>query len=327
MAMSDPAATPRVFTVTPEEGAVRLDLFLVARCPDLSRHQIQQALAAGGVTVDGRSRPKSYRLRAQASVVLTPAPPPPLLAVAQDLPLRIVHADAHLLVIDKEPGRVVHPAPGHRDGTLVNALLHHCRELAGPATRPGIVHRLDRDTSGLLVVALTDEAMRALTAQLRRRELGRVYLALTWAAWRDREGTLEGNIGRSPLHRQRMAVLATGGRTARTHYEVAEDFGFVQLTRARLDTGRTHQIRVHCAHHGHPVVGDPVYGDDGRAKNVHNLDREKALLLVKLAGGRQMLHAAELSLTHPVTGERLVLTAPVPADFAGALALLRGPTG
>ena len=323
--MSDPTVGPRQFTVAPDESALRLDLFLVARCPDLSRHQIQQALVAGGVVVDGRARPKSYRLRPGASVVLTPAPPPPLLAAAQDLPLRIVHADSHLLVIDKEPGRVVHPAPGHRDGTLVNALLHHCRELAGPATRPGIVHRLDRDTSGLLVVALTEEAMRSLTAQLRRRELGRVYLALTWGSWRDREGTLEGNIGRSPLHRQRMAVLPTGGRTARTHYEVAEDFGFVQLTRARLDTGRTHQIRVHFAQGGHPVVGDQVYGDDGRARNVHNLDREKALLLVKLAGRRQMLHAAELSLTHPVTGERLVLTAPVPPDFADALALLRGP--
>ena len=321
------AAAPRAFVVADDEAGARLDLFLTARCPDLSRSQVQLALGAGGVAVDGRARPKSYRLAAGSRVTLTPPTAPASHAEPEALPLRIVYADDELMVIDKEPGRVVHPAPGHRSGTLVNALLHHRPGLAGPAARPGIVHRLDRDTSGLLVVALTETALRALSGQVRRRELGRVYLALTWSSWREREGVVEGAIGRSPQHRPRLAVLPAGGRAARTHYEVAEDFGFVQLTRARLETGRTHQIRVHFAHQGHPVVGDPVYGDDGRARNVHPLDRELALRLVKLAGGRQMLHAAQLSLTHPVTGERLVLTAPLPADFAAALALLRGGGG
>ncbi len=323
--MADDAT--REFAVGEADAGQRLDLFLAARCPDLSRHQIQRALAAGRVRAGGRERPKGYRLRPGETVAIAPLPAPATGVAPQELPLKVLHEDAHLLVVEKDAGQVVHPAPGHRDGTLANALAHRCRQLAGPAARPGIVHRLDRDTSGLLVVALSEQAFRSLGAQLRRRELRRAYLALAWGAWPAPSGRLEGNVGRSPTQRQRMAVLAEGGRAAVTHYEVAEDFGFVQLCRVRLETGRTHQIRVHFAHHGHPVVGDPLYGDDGRARNVHPLDRARALRLVKAAGGRQMLHACELALVHPATGRELVFRSEPPADLAAALALLRERTG
>ncbi len=313
----------RSFTVEAADGGQRLDVFLAGRCPDLSRAHVQRALAAGRVVVDGRPRPKGYRLRSGQRVLLEPLPPPPSSVVAEDLPLRVVHEDTHLLVIDKEAGQVVHPAPGHARGTLANALVHRCRQLAGPAVRPGIVHRLDRDTSGLLVVALTEAALRSLAGQLRSREMKRLYLALAWGAWPQAAGVLHGNVGRNPTRRQRMAVLPEGGRPAVTRFEVAEDFGFVQLCRVRLETGRTHQIRVHFAHHGHPIVGDPVYGEDGRARNVHPLDRQLALRLVGAAGGRQLLHATELSFVHPAGGELMTFRSPPPPSLQGALDLLR----
>jgi 23S rRNA pseudouridine1911/1915/1917 synthase len=321
--VSAAAAGARSFTVADAEAGARLDVFLVGRCPDLSRHQVQLALAAGLATVDGRARPKNHRLRPGSEVRLETPVRPPAQAVPQDLPLAVVHADADLLVIDKAPGQVVHPAPGHPDGTVVNALLHHCRTLAGPGARPGIVHRLDRDTSGLMAVALSEVAYRSLGLQLGRRTLGRVYLALSWGRWPQPSGTLTGDIGRNPTRRQRMAVLPAGGRPAVTHYEVTEEFDFAQLCRVRLETGRTHQIRVHFAHAGHPVVGDRAYGDDARARNVHPVDRPRATRMVKLAE-RQMLHAAELSLLHPRTGEPLVFRSPLPADMAAVLAALRG---
>jgi 23S rRNA pseudouridine1911/1915/1917 synthase len=219
---------------------------------------------------------------------------------------------------------VVHPAPGHADGTLVNALLYRFRHLAdaGHPLRPGIVHRLDRGTSGLLVVALCESVHRDLAAQLKRRTLTRVYQAISWGRWPQDSATLTGNLGRHPRLRQRMAVLKDGGREATTRYRVAEDHGFVQFCRVELGTGRTHQIRVHFAHHGHPVVGDPLYGDDRRALNVHPADATRARALVKVAG-RQLLHASELELIHPGTGQTLCLQAEPPGDFNDALAILR----
>ncbi len=308
--------------VTGAEAGERLDRILTACQPDLSRNQIQKAFAAGEVLVDGRPRPKSFRPEAGAEV--TCVLPAPLSAAPQDIPLHVVHEDADLLVIDKPVGLVVHPAPGHPDGTLVNALAHRGLDLAdtGDPLRPGIVHRLDRDTSGLLVVARTARAHRELAAQLQDRTLGRIYLALSWGRWPQAQGTLTGPIGRHMRDRQRMAVVRRGGREAVTHWEVAEDLGFVQLCRVRLQTGRTHQIRVHFAHHGHPVVGDPVYGDDRRARTVAPADRQAAAAMVR-AAGRQMLHAAELHLRHPADGRPLSLSAPLPADFAAVLAGLR----
>lgn len=315
--------------VVPEHLAEqRLDRVVAELVPQVSRSQIQKAFAAGDVQVDGRDRPKSFRPPAGADIQLVLPPEPPTEALAEDIPLDILHEDEHLLVINKPPGLVVHPAPGHHGGTLVNALLHHGRSLAdmGDPLRPGIVHRLDQETSGLLVVARTPEAHRYLAAQLKDRTLGRVYLALSWGAWRDDDGTLEGNIGRSNADRKRMAVLPRHGRHAVTHYGVLDDFGFVQLCRVQLQTGRTHQIRVHFQHFGHPVVGDPTYGDDGRARNVAPVDRAAAAALVR-ATPRQMLHAAELHLRHPATEEMVSFRAPLAQDFAAALAELRERLG
>ena len=311
-------------TVTPAQAGARLDRILADLLPDVSRHRIQKAFASGAVNVDGRSRPKSFRPVAGARVVCTLPAEAPIAAEPEDIPLRVVFEDEHLLVIDKPAGLVVHPAPGHATGTLVNALLHHACQLAdtGDPLRPGIVHRLDRDTSGLLVVARTPRAHRALAAQLEDRTLGRVYLALAWGCWQDDAGTLTGDIGRHPRDRQRMAVVARGGRPAVTHYEVAEDFGFVQLCHVRLETGRTHQIRVHFQRAGHPVVGDPVYGDDRRARNVAPVDRGEAAALVRRAR-RQLLHASELHLAHPATGATMSFAAAPPTDLAAALARLR----
>ena len=315
-----------VFNLTAgaDDEGQRLDAFIVERCPEFSRTRIGADLAAGRVTVGGRLRPKGFRLRPGDQVTFAPAPRPELLARPQDLPLDIVHRDDHILVVNKAVGMVVHPAPGHPDGTLVNALLHHLADLSagGQPLRPGIVHRLDRDTSGLMVIALTEQAHNHLAGQLLDRRLGRTYQALAWGRWPQDRGTLTGDIGRHPRWRQQMAVVERGGRPAVTHYEVIEDFGFVQHCRVRLETGRTHQIRVHFAHNHHPVVGDPVYGDDKRVKGMHGLDRPRAEAMLKRAG-RQMLHAAALRLEHPGDGRILEFAAPPPPDLQQVLDELR----
>jgi 23S rRNA pseudouridine1911/1915/1917 synthase len=311
------------FTVTLEESGERLDLVLAERLPDLSRNQIQRGFATGQATVDGRPRSKSYRVDVGEQVVF---PVPTLaasVAVPQPIPLNIVYEDDDLLIVDKPAGLVTHPAPGHSTGTLVNALLHHCGHLAptGDPLRPGLIHRLDRDTSGLLAVALSPRALKSLAAQLKDRTLGRTYLALSWGTWSEDTGTLSGDIGRHARDRQRQAVLENGGREAITHYEVVDDLSFVQLCRVKLATGRTHQIRVHFAHHGHPVVGDLIYGDDRRAMNVRPVDRSAATRLIK-GVSRQFLHAAALELRHPADGRLLTATSPLPPELAGPLARL-----
>jgi len=320
--------TPRRFTVTESCCGERLDVFLNGVCPDLSRNQIQNAINAGRATVEGRVRPKGYRLTAGNRVDFQPLAQPLLVAEPEDIPLDIVYEDASLLVVNKAAGMVVHPGPGHLSGTLVNALLHHCQLLrqVGDPVRPGIVHRLDQDTSGLLAVALTDQAHRHLTAQLKSRQMGRIYQALSWGAWPQGSDTLEGDIGRHPRDRQRMAVVKEGGRTAVTRYRVVEDFGFVQLCRVQLATGRTHQIRVHFARAGHPIVGDTLYGDDRRARNVRPVDRPLAARMMATVA-RQMLHASELTLVHPETGQTLAWRAELPPDMAGVVGDLRAALG
>lgn len=322
--MTDQEQPERSFTVTEDDEGSRLDSFLVERCPDLSRNRIQDDMKNDRVLVDGRPRPKSYRLRAGSRIAFRPGTRPEMEAVPQDIPLDIVHEDEHLLVVNKPVGMVVHPAVGHPDGTLVNALLHHCRNLSagGDPLRPGIVHRLDRDTSGLLAIALTDEAHRHLAAQLQDRRMGRTYLALSWGRWNEDEGTLTGDIGRHPRFRQKMAVVENGGRPAVTRYTVVEDFGFVQFCEVRLETGRTHQIRVHFSTNGHPVVGDRMYGEDQRARGIHNLDRSLADRVVR-AARRQLLHAAGLKLVHPATSDTLEFRAEMPQDMARILSMLR----
>jgi 23S rRNA pseudouridine1911/1915/1917 synthase len=319
----------RRFVVPAAHDGDRLDRFLTAVCPDLSRSRIASDLEdPRTVAVDGRPRAKNFRLSAGQQVDYRPVERQELSAAPQDIPLTVIHEDEHFLVIDKPAGLVVHPAVGHPDGTVVNAILHRQAERrAGGALpgadplRPGIVHRLDKDTSGLMVVALTETAHRRLSAQLKDRTLGRWYLALSWGRWPEDAGTLEGPVGRHPRKRRLMAVTP-GGRDAVTHYEIQEDFEFVQLVRVRLQTGRTHQIRVHFAHFGHPVVGDPQYGDDRRAKGVHGSRRRQADALVAGAG-RQLLHAAELHLRHPADGREMTFKAPLPADMEAALSGLR----
>ena len=317
-----------VLQVTAAEVGERLDRIITAHLADLSRSRLQKAFATGDVLVDGRPRPKSFRPAAGAEIVLVPPAPETTELRPEDIRLDVVYEDSDVLVINKPPGLVVHPAPGHRDGTLVNALLHRYRNLAdiGDPLRPGIVHRLDRDTTGLLVVARTPAAHFALSEQLRDRTLGRIYLALSWGTWAEDAGELHGDIGRNPRDRLRMAVVEHGGREALTRYEVLDDLSFVQFCRVELATGRTHQIRVHFTQHGHPVVGDPLYGDDRRARNVRPVDRQAAARLIA-AVPRQLLHAAVLRLRHPKDGRVLEFEAPLPPDFAAALAGLRADLG
>ncbi len=325
--MNDIDPTERCFTVGPDEEGQRLDRFLTGQCPDLSRSRIHTDMKDDRVLVDDRLRPKGFRLKAGSRVVFRPGEKAEMVAVAQDIPLDIVHEDDHILVVDKPVGMVVHPAVGHPDGTLVNALLHHCKNLSseGGPLRPGIVHRLDRDTSGLMAVALTDMAHRHLSEQLQDRRMGRTYLTVSWGRWKEDEDTLTGDIGRHPRFRQKMAVVNQGGKPAVSRYRVLEDFGFVQLCEVQLETGRTHQIRVHFTHHGHPVVGDRMYGDDQRARGIHNLDRRQADRMVR-ASGRQLLHATGLRLIHPATEEILEFSSDPPADMTGVLAILREDT-
>ncbi|MBM4131117.1 RluA family pseudouridine synthase [bacterium] len=326
--MPEAPARLRAFVVEAGEAGLRLDVFVAGRCADLSRSRVRGDLdRPDAVTVDGRARPASFRVRAGQRVVFRPSAPVALDAVAQPIPLDVVYEDEHLVVVNKPVGLVVHPAAGHPDGTLVNALLHRRGPISagGDPLRPGIVHRLDRDTSGLMVAALDDRSHRRLAAQLQDRRLGRAYLALSWGRWAADAGELDGPIGRDPRHRQRMAVVP-GGRAALTRYRVLEDFGYAQYCRVELATGRTHQIRVHFAHGGHSVLGDPLYGDPGRARGLHGPQRRPAELAAKLAT-RQMLHACELRFRHPVDGRELTFQAPAPADFAGVLAHLRAGAG
>jgi 23S rRNA pseudouridine1911/1915/1917 synthase len=254
-------------------------------------------------------------------------PPEPASPEAQHIPLNIVFEDEHLIVIDKPAGLVVHPAAGHRSGTLVNALIAHCGASLsgiGGVMRPGIVHRLDKDTSGLLVVAKTDQAHRGLAEQFaehgRDGRLERVYLALVWGVPERYRGTIEASLARSASNRQKIAVSrATTARRAVTRYEVKKDFGVASLVECRLETGRTHQIRVHLAHAGHPLLGDQTYGK-GFASSASRLSEEARQALAAL--GRQALHAAVLGFEHPVTGEPMRFTSPPPADFARLLSAL-----
>jgi len=254
-------------------------------------------------------------------------PPEPSTLVPEDIPLCIVFEDDALLVVDKPAGLVVHPAAGNATGTLVHALLFHRPGLAagGSAGRPGIVHRLDKDTTGLLVVAKTELAHARLSEALRARQVRRSYAALVWGAVREQEGSVEAAIGRHPGDRKRMAVLERGGKPARTRFEVRERFAFATLLDVSLGTGRTHQIRVHLTHIGHPVFGDPVYG--GRNSRLTQLAAGLRVWAREALDRmpRQALHATRLSFQHPVTGLEMRFESELPDDFADTLALLRRP--
>jgi len=305
--------------------ADRLDRFLAERLT-LSRTRVQALIAEGRVRVDERSPRKSERVEEGSRVVVEVPPAAPVEIPAEDLPLHRVFEDGDLLVVDKPAGMVVHPAPGHRTGTLVNALLFHVRDLSGVGgrLRPGIVHRLDRDTSGLLVVAKTDRAHHGLADALRGRRVKRLYRAACWGHLAASPVTVDAPIGRDPRDRKRMAVVE-GGRRAVTHARLRERWLRADLLDVALQTGRTHQIRVHLAHLGHPVVGDPTYGK-GWERGLGGPDRAWVREMARRTP-RQFLHAAELVFDHPVSGERMRFGAPLPPDLAAAAEWAREGSG
>jgi 23S rRNA pseudouridine1911/1915/1917 synthase len=296
----------------------RADAVVAATFPDLSRSRAAALVKEGRVRLDGEivSKPSASVDEGAALEVEVPAPAP-MEAPAQSLPLKIVHEDAHLVVVDKAPGRVVHPGPGHPDGTLVNALLHHVDDLSGigGVQRPGIVHRLDKGTSGLLVVAKHDRAHRALAAQFAAHTASRRYLALVFGAPASGGGTVRSRLARHPRDRLRWASTdqPDQGKEAITHWRRLGARGTVGLVECRLETGRTHQVRVHLCELGHPLIGDPTYRRKGC--------RVPARLRERVAGlqDRPLLHAWSLALDHPESGERVRFVAPPPDDLAGAL--------
>ncbi len=305
------------FTVTYEDAGTRLDTYLAAAL-GVSRSAVERLLDEGNVCVTGGNAVKNSRLRGGEQISVTLPDPVPAEALPEDIPLDVVYEDADIIVINKPSGMVVHPAAGNESGTLVNALLHHCRGSlsgVGGVERPGIVHRIDKDTSGLLVVAKHDAAHNALAEQLKTHTVARVYYAIAIGNLREDHGTVHAPIGRHPTDRKRMAITRREGegKDAITHYEVLERYGTFTYLKCKLETGRTHQIRVHMASLGHPLLGDPVYGGNGtRFEALHR----------KLLHG-QCLHAGELTLLHPRTGEEMHFTAPAPADFAALLEILR----
>lgn len=302
-----------LLTATAEQAGQRLDVALGALL-DVSRSAAGRLIESGAVTLSGRAASKKQMIKEGDLISVILPEPEECAAQPEDIPLDVVWEDDDLIVVNKPDGMVVHPAPGHQTGTLVSALLWHCKGSlsgVGGVLRPGIVHRIDRFTTGLIAAAKNDLAHEGLCAQLADHTMHRVYHALVIGALREEKGTVDAPIGRSLRDRKKMAVVS-GGREARTYYEVVRGFKGYSLLQLRLETGRTHQIRVHMAHLGHPVLGDEVYGGDKCAfARAHG----------KLMSG-QMLHAGELSLIHPRSGERMSFTAPLPENFRRALEIL-----
>ena len=287
----------------------RLDAFLASSLDGLTRSQATRLIESGEVAVNGRAVSKSYKLAGGEDIAVTLPEPEPVEAVPQDIPLDVVYEDADVIVVNKPSGMVVHPAPGHPDGTLVNALLYHCAGTLsgiGGALRPGIVHRIDRDTSGLIIASKNDAAHQYLSAQLADHTLARTYECIVVGALREDRGTVDAPIARHPTDRKRMAVVA-GGREAVTHWEVIARYPGYTHVRCRLETGRTHQIRVHMAYIGHPILGDTVYG---AKKEVPGLTG-------------QCLHAVGLRFLHPRTHEVVELSCPLPEEFTRMLQKIR----
>jgi len=338
-------ATPseRILEIAVPKGEhpERADQYLSRQIAHSSRTKVQHAIAAGAVLLNGKplGRP-SYKVHGGDLFQITIPRPPPTRAEAENIPLDIVFEDDALIIINKPAGMVVHPAHGSRSGTLVNALLHHIREFqkihtGGDPNRPGIVHRLDKDTSGLLVVAKTEEAHRNLAKQFFHHTAQRIYNAIVWGTFKERSGHIETLIGRHPRDRKRFAVIneaplylkekeGGGGKLAITDYDVLEEFQGFSLVELRLQTGRTHQIRVHLQHIGHPVFGDETYG--GRAMNVMRQDipqwKSKAEHLLAMLP-RQALHARTLRLHHPTTGEPMEWSIPLPEDMKEVIRIMK----
>ncbi len=303
----------------------RIDKYLSDVRGLATRSQVGRLARLGLVLVDGRPVKPSFRLRGGERLSVTMPDPEPSTVEAEPIPLDILYEDGDILVVDKPAGMVVHPAAGARSGTLVNALLAHCRDLSGigGVMRPGIVHRLDKGTSGLLVVAKHDAAHARLSRDLAERKIRRTYTAVVWGVPREEEGRVETLIGRSRSDRKRMAVLRSEGRRAVTHYRVVEEYGFASRLAVNLETGRTHQIRVHLAHAGHPVFGDPTYGGRRRKYGGYpDAVMRRARECLELID-RQALHAARLGFTHPIKEVSMEFTAPLPDDMSSLVSAMK----
>ena len=305
---------PILLQTSEADAGTRLDACLARAIEDLTRSAAAKAVEDGRVLVNGKAPNKSYKLTGHEQIEFTPEEPAPIDAVPQDIPLDVVYEDDDVIVVNKPSGLVVHPAPGHPDGTLVNALLYHCGDSlsgVGGERRPGIVHRIDKDTSGLLVAAKNDFAHLALSTQLADHTMARTYEAVVCGNLREDAGTVDAPIGRHPTDRKRMAVTQKNARRAVTHWSVIARYNGYTHIRCELETGRTHQIRVHMAHIGHPLLGDLVYGHKRPEKG--------------LSG--QCLHARALRFLHPRTGELVTFTCPLPDYFQDVLARLGPPVG
>ncbi|MDI6742751.1 MAG: RluA family pseudouridine synthase [Smithella sp.] len=309
------------FTIDKSQIGQRLDIFLAQSEADISRSHVKQVIEEGDVLVNGKVPKVSQHLKEGDVIILTKKPPAEATALPQEMPLNIVYEDETIIVINKPAGLVVHPAPGNPDKTLVNALLFHCRDLSGigGVLRPGIVHRLDKDTSGLIVAAKSDDAHRHLSAQFEKHDVHKKYLALVWGDVKGDHGEIVAAVGRHPVNRKKMSTKSRHGKGALTLWKVLERYRVVTLLEVEIKTGRTHQIRVHLSDRGYPVVGDAVYGNASRIKAV----ADPALKSGLKHFNRQALHAAQLSFVHPVKNERMVFTASLPQDMADLCSQLR----
>jgi 23S rRNA pseudouridine1911/1915/1917 synthase len=315
----------RIYLVEKRDQDLRLDVFLARRDPSLSRTRVQKMIAQGAVQSKDRKLKASHRVREGETIDCRIEPADEYGASPEDIPLCVIFEDSSLIVLDKPAGLVVHPAAGHHSGTLVNALLFHCRDLSGIGgiMRPGIVHRLDKDTSGLIVVAKSDRAHAALTQQFKRREVKKKYSALVWGDMKQDQGIVDLPVGRHPQERKKMSTHSRRGREASTRWQVRQRYGVATLLDLDIETGRTHQIRVHLHAIGHPVVGDGIYGGLRRANAVE----EPALRAALKGMRRQALHAAQLRFIHPLTGRPLSFSTSPAADMAGLCERLRLLTG
>ncbi|PKN69498.1 MAG: RluA family pseudouridine synthase [Deltaproteobacteria bacterium HGW-Deltaproteobacteria-10] len=303
------------FTVTEKQSGQRLDVFLPQADPSLSRSQVKRAIEEGDVRVNGVMPKPSLRLKEGDIIRLSLRQAHESVAMPQEIPLNIVYEDAAIIVVNKEAGMVVHPAPGNYDRTLVNALLFHCHDLSGigGVLRPGIVHRLDKGTSGLIVAAKSDTAHRNLTAQFKNHAVEKTYIALVWGDMKGDQGEIILPVGRHPGDRKKMSTRSKRGRDAITLWKVRQRYGLATLLDVEIKTGRTHQIRVHLSDRGYPVVGDAVYGNASKIRIIP----DSALKAQFKALDRQALHAARLSFVHPATNRRIVFTAEMPEDMTG----------
>lgn len=304
----------------------RLDLFLTNQVENATRNKVQQAIRKGLVLVDGKPVRSSHTVAPGEVIRVTLLKSPPQRAIAEDIPLNIVYEDDHILVLNKPAGIVTHPAHGNRTGTLVNALLHHCNHLStlNDAMRPGIVHRLDKDTTGLMVVAKTDAAHAYLAKQFSQRSIGREYWSIVWGIFARPAGIIEAHLGRSSSDRKKMAVVGEG-KKAVTEFTVLQQFDYLSLVKLKLQTGRTHQIRVHMAHINHPVFGDPTYNGRHMVSGSRSSRQKSEVQNLLRIMTRQALHAKTIGFLHPMTRKRVEFDSDLPVDMQEVLAVLSQP--